>query len=115
MTDGIVAMRQQRPDDFRVAPMLGIRRQPERGRVRGCVGPAEIAMRPHVIHPPGQPIAVSYDAIGLSNDKPIRANRDERAKFSNKPRFADAENWRRHKAARGISQGILNRWASANS
>ena len=89
-------MGEQRPDDVGVAPMLRVWRQAEAGSVRRGVGPAEIALGPHVEQPPRQPVAVQGRAVGLHHDEAFRADGDERAEGLDLPFAVDAEDRRNH-------------------
>lgn len=91
-------MGEQRPDDVGVTPMLGVGRQAEAGSVRRGVGPAEIALGPHVEQPPRQPVAMQGRAVGLHHDEAFRADGDERAEGLDLPFVVDAEDRRNHDA-----------------
>ena len=108
VADGVMAMHQQRPDDLIVAPVLGVGRQAERSSIGRCVGPAKIALGPHVEQPPGQPVAMTGHAVGLHHHKSVRAHRDERAQLPNLPRITDPKNRGRHEAASDVPQGVTN-------
>ena len=108
IADGVMAMGEQRPDDVGVTPMLRVGRQAEAGSVRRSVGPAEIALGPHVEQPPRKPVAVQGRAIGLHHDEAFRADRDELAERLDLPFVADAEDWRHLEATRAVPQGVTN-------
>ena len=96
IADGVMAMGEQRPDDVGVTPMLRVGRQAEAGSVRRSVGPAEIALGPHVEQPPRKPVAVQGRAVGLHHDEAFRADGDERAEGLDLPFAVDAEDRRNH-------------------
>lgn len=66
--------------------------------MRRGVGPAEIALGPHVEQPPWQPVAVQGRAVGLHHDETFRADGDERAEGLDLTFVVDAEDRRNHDA-----------------